>query len=280
MSALRLAIALSAALGLFLSAGTASAEDCTYTDLLEQFQVTADCSGLKDHTNIGNEQKRMWLAGDWGQLNIIEVPQPYKQDAGHIDLIMSNLGRVYSERRSPGGVTTTTVAGQDARVITEHKMRNSTRSWVFHWEGRNLIVRAVAYNGSVKARSTLLDTMGDAVIGSFTAYTAPVTADLEEPAPRVRDRKTDERSAAEAVKSDQALEGADAADAEPEPAADAEPAACAKCGDGECTCEHEGGHAADHECSGPSCDHAAHAEAATPAPAPAVEPGSKGEPAE
>ena len=246
MTALRLIVL--AALGLTLFASPASAETCTYTDLLEQFQVTVDCKGLGDHTNFGNEQKRMWLAGDWGQLNILEVPSPYKQDAGQIDFIMSNLGRVYTARRSPGGVTTTTVGGQDARVVTEHKMRNSTRSWVFNWEGRNLIVRAVAYNGSKKARTELLDTMGEAVIGSWTAYTPSTEAEVEEEKPRVRDRSTKTKAGKNKVQ--QAEE-------------------CTKCPEGECSCDHGDKHEAkgaeectkcpEGECS---CDHGAEAKGA------------------
>ena len=77
------------ALGASLLASPAEAAECTYTDLHGTFEVRVDCEGLKDHSNLGNEQKRMWLAGTWGQMNIIEVPPPYKQDAGKLDLIMS-----------------------------------------------------------------------------------------------------------------------------------------------------------------------------------------------
>jgi len=241
MTALRLALL--AALGLILSAGTASAEDCTYTDLLEQFQVTVDCNGLKDHSNIGNEQKRIWLAGDWGQLNIIEVPSPYKQDASLLDFIMGNLGREYTPRRSPGGIQTTSVGGLDARVVTEHKMRNSTRHWVFHFNGRNLIMRAVAYTGSRKDRTANLDSIGQAMTASFAAYTP--TADEAEK-PRVRDRKAETPT-----------------DTAP---ADGDAKECTKCPEGECSCDHaKGDHAngenATEECTKCpegecSCDHA------------------------
>lgn len=166
------------ALLLGATAAPASAEECTYTDILGAFEVSVDCAGLEDHSNLGNEQKRMWLAGDWGQVNIIEVPQPYKQDPGQIDLVMSNLGRYYTERRSPGGVQETTVAGQDARVVLEHKMRTSSRSWVFHWEGRNLIMRAVAF-GKKKERMERLDAMSEALTSSF----GPATS---EPVPQVQ----------------------------------------------------------------------------------------------
>jgi|GEM_PF-2211607 len=170
-----------------LLATPASAGECTYNDLLGTFSVTADCEGLQDHSNLGNEQKRMWLSGDWGQVNIIEVPPPYKQDAGQIDLIMSNLGRYYTERRSPGGIQETTVAGQDARVVLEHKMRTSSRSWVFHWQGRNLIMRAVAY-GKKKQRMEHLDSMSAALTSTFAE--AAVVAAPEMPAEKVRERKS------------------------------------------------------------------------------------------
>jgi len=179
-----------AAASLFALPGLAAAEDCTYLDLHGTFSVTVDCQGLKDHSNMGNEQKRMWLAGDWGQVNIIEVPSPYKQDAEQIDLIMSNLGRVYTSQRSPGGIQETTVAGQEARVILEHKMRTSSRSWVFNWEGRNLIMRAVAY-GKKKARMEQLDAISSALTSSFMKAEAVAEAPVEETRPKVRDRKVE-----------------------------------------------------------------------------------------
>ena len=178
----------------------ASASECTYTDLLGKFEVSVDCEGLKDHSNLGNEQKRIWLAGDWGQVNIIEVPSPYKQDSGQIDLIMSNLGRVYTARRSPGGIQETTVAGQAARVILEHKMRTSSRSWVFHWQGRNLIMRAVAY-GKKKERMANLDKMSAALTNTFKEATggAAAAAPAPETKEKVRDRKVEREEATEAA---------------------------------------------------------------------------------
>ncbi len=243
---LRFLTSLLAASGLLvLSAASAQAEDCTYTDLLGTFQVTTDCAGLGDHTGIGNEQKRMWLAGDWGQMNIIEVPPPYKQDAGNLDLIMSNLGRVYTERRSPGGVQTTTVGGQDARVVLEHKMRSSSRSYVFHWQGRNLILRAVAF-GKKAQRMASLDQICDTIISSFASYEAPAEVEEEVERSRVRDRKTDEQKAAEAAKEGEAK-------------------TCATCGDEVCTCDHgDEGHEADHEC-GENCEHESKATEEAPA---------------
>ncbi len=199
-----------AAVSLFALPGLAAAEDCTYADLHGTFTVTVDCQGLKDHSNLGNEQKRLWLAGDWGQVNILEVPSPYKQDAEQIDFIMSNLGRVYTERRSPGGIQETTVAGQEARVVLEHKMRTSSRSWVFNWEGRNLIMRAVAF-GKKKARMERLDAISSALTSTFVKATAVADAPVEEERPKVRDRKMErkqEEEAAEAAAAEAAEEAA------------------------------------------------------------------------
>ena len=191
------AVALSA---VAFAATPASASECTYTDLLGKFEVSVDCEGLKDHSNLGNEQKRIWLAGDWGQVNIIELPSPYKQDPGQIDLIMSNLGRVYTARRSPGGIQETTVAGQAARVVLEHKMRTSSRSWVFHWQGRNLIMRAVAY-GKKKERMANLDKMSAALTNTFKEATGAAAAPA--PAPetkeKVRDREVESEEATESA---------------------------------------------------------------------------------
>ncbi|MCO4768565.1 MAG: YtxH domain-containing protein [Deltaproteobacteria bacterium] len=236
----RACVALLSLAGVALLATPAAAEDCTYTDLLGTFEVKVDCVGLKDHSNLGNEQKRMWLGGDWGQVNIIEVPSPYKQDPGQIDLIMSNLGRYYTERRSPGGIQETTVAGQEARVVLEHKMRTSSRSWVFHWEGRNLIMRAVAY-GKKKARMENLDAMSAALTSSFTAATmtaAAPGAPVEET--KVRDRKVERKEAAEAADT-----AADAKEAVEETAADAKEVAEDTAADAEDTAEDAGEKAED-----------------------------------
>ena len=196
--------------GVALFAAPAAAADCTYTDLQGTFEVQVDCEGLQDHSNLGNEQKRLWLGGDWGQVNILEVPSPYKQDATQIDFIMSNLGRIYTERRSPGGVQETTVAGQEARVILEHKMRTSSRSWVFHWQGRNLIMRAVAF-GKKQQRMEHLDAMSAALTSTFAASGTQVEAvEAVEPA-------AEEAEAVEAV--EPAAEEAEAVEAV-EPAAE------------------------------------------------------------
>ncbi len=203
MSALvRTASALAVSLlGASLLGAPAQAADCTYTDLHGTFEVKVDCEGLQDHSNLGNEQKRMWLGGAWGQVNIIEVPPPYKQNASDIDLVMSNLGRKYTERRSPGGIQETTVGGQEARVVLEHKLRTSSRSWVFHWQGRNLIMRAVAY-GKKRQRMESLDAMSAALTGSFAAATAQAEGPSRTSKEKVRDRKPEAPAPAESVQAE------------------------------------------------------------------------------
>jgi hypothetical protein len=143
----------------------------------------------------------MWLGGAWGQVNIIEVPPPYKQNASDIDLVMSNLGRKYTERRSPGGIQETTVGGQEARVVLEHKLRTSSRSWVFHWQGRNLIMRAVAY-GKKRQRMESLDAMSAALTGSFAAATAQAEGPSRTSKEKVRDRKPEAPAPAESVQAE------------------------------------------------------------------------------
>ena len=207
--------------GAVLFSAPAIAADCTYNDLHGTFTVQVDCEGLQDHSNIGNEQKRLWLGGDWGQVNIIEVPSPYKQDATQIDFIMSNLGRTYTERRSPGGVQETTVAGQEARVVLEHKMRTSSRSWVFNWQGRNLIMRAVAF-GKKKERMERLDAMSAALTSSFAGAGAEAAEENSEAA--TEEAATEEAATEEAVTEEAATEEAVTEEAATEEAATEEAA--------------------------------------------------------
>ena len=206
--------------GAVLFSAPAIAADCTYNDLHGTFTVQVDCEGLQDHSNIGNEQKRLWLGGDWGQVNIIEVPSPYKQDATQIDFIMSNLGRTYTERRSPGGVQETTVAGQEARVVLEHKMRTSSRSWVFNWQGRNLIMRAVAF-GKKKERMERLDAMSAALTSTFAGAGAGATAEAAKENSEVatEEAPTEEAPTEEAATEEAATEEAPTEEAATEEAA-------------------------------------------------------------
>jgi hypothetical protein len=161
----RVLVVLAAAASLL--AGPAVADDCTYRDLHGKFELTSDCSGLQDHSGIGQVQKRLWLAGPWGELQIIEVPDPHR--AADLDFVMSNLGRVWSPQRTPVPPAKTTVGGQDARVVTERKMRTTSRSWVFRWDETNVIVRAVAY-GKRAEREGKLESMAK-VVETFRATT-------------------------------------------------------------------------------------------------------------
>lgn len=135
----RLALLLAASV--LLVAAPASAEDCTYTDLRGQFTVTVDCAGLADHTNIGQPQKRMWLAGEWGQLQILELPEPYKTATPAE--VMSNYARFWTKQRSIERATDTQVAGIDGMVMTERKQRSTATTWLFPLDGRNVLVRAM-----------------------------------------------------------------------------------------------------------------------------------------
>ena len=144
----------------------ASAEDCTYNDLHGEFTLKADCAGLKDFSGIGQHHKRMWLSGDWGQLEIMEVPSPYQ--SVELDVVMKTLARYWSPRRTPGALSGTTVAGLDARVVTERKLRTTSRTWVFNFGGRNVTARAVAY-GKKKAREANLELISKALLEGFSA---------------------------------------------------------------------------------------------------------------
>jgi hypothetical protein len=149
-----------------VAAAPASAEDCSYTDLHGEFTVTADCAGLQDFSGIAQPHKRLWLSGSWGQLEIMEVPAPYQ--AAELDVIMETLGRYWSAGRTPGALSSTTIAGMDARVVTERKLRTTSRTWAFNLGGRNLTARAVAY-GRKKAREGKLELIAKAFKTSFRA---------------------------------------------------------------------------------------------------------------
>ncbi len=142
----------------------ADATLCSYTDLHDEFTVTVDCEGLQDFSGIAQHHKRLWLAGSWGQLEIMEVPSPYQ--AAELDLLMQTLARYWSKERTPGAVSTTTVANMDARVVTERKRRTTSRTWVFNFRGRNVTVRAVAY-GKRKVREAKLEQIARAFEDGF-----------------------------------------------------------------------------------------------------------------
>jgi len=149
-----------------VAAAPASAEDCSYTDLHGEFTVAADCAGLQDFSGIAQPHKRLWLSGPWGQLEIMEVPSPYQ--AVELDVIMESLGRYWSKGRTPGALSSTTIAGLDARVVTERKLRTTSRTWAFNLGGRNLTARAVAY-GKRKAREANLELIAKAFETGFRA---------------------------------------------------------------------------------------------------------------
>ncbi len=143
---------------------TATGTLCSYTDLHDEFTVSVDCEGLQDFSGIAQPHKRLWLAGPWGQLEIMEVPSPYQ--AAELDLLMETLARYWSKERTPGAVSSTTVAGMDARVVTERKRRTTSRTWAFNFRGRNVTVRAVAY-GKRKAREAKLEQIASAFVDGF-----------------------------------------------------------------------------------------------------------------
>jgi len=145
-------------------AASAEPSSCTYRDLHNQFEVIVPCDLLRDHSNNSQPHKRMWLAGPVGQLQIMEVPEPFR--GAELDFVMANLGRFWTARHTPEPVSSVQVAGQDARVVTERKMRTTSRTWVFSFRGRNLTVRGVAY-GKRAAREARLERLTDIFLAGF-----------------------------------------------------------------------------------------------------------------
>ena len=155
--ALALALALPAA---------ASAEECQHVDLQGQFTVAFDCEGLQTYNPIGNELSRIWLAGPWGEFHISEVPSP--NNTAKPEFVMSNLARKRTKRRSPEPPQPVTLAGVEGLRAMERKLRTSSRSWVFQWEGRTLIARAVSY-GKRAEREERLDKISEDFEANFKA---------------------------------------------------------------------------------------------------------------
>jgi len=153
------------AASVLLAAVPASAEDCTYTDTQGKFTISLDCAGLQDFTGIGQVQKRVWLSGPWGQLQIIEVPDPYR--TAELAHVMSSLGRFWTKQKTVAPTSETTLAGVAALTQSERKKRTTSTVWVFPIDGRNVYVRAVAY-GKKGEREERLETMSQAFQAGFT----------------------------------------------------------------------------------------------------------------
>ncbi len=153
-------------------------EQCTYEDLQSQFTITVDCALLQIHTGHSQDHKRIWLAGDRAQFNMIEVPDPYR--TVELTHVMGSLGRDWGGKKSPKLIVATeveaapikvsasansnlpmkgwktTFGGIEAYVITEHKQRSTSTTWVMHLNGRNVIANAVALGKGGKQRKARL----------------------------------------------------------------------------------------------------------------------------
>ncbi len=141
-----------------------SASVCTYTDLHEKFTIRADCEGLKNFSGHSQDHKRIWLAGDWGQLQVFEVPEPYR--TVELSEVMDSLGRRWSKARSPEAGTATLDGAGPALYVTERKLRTTSCSWVFAFGGRNLVARAVSF-GERGAREAKLKQIRQAFETTF-----------------------------------------------------------------------------------------------------------------
>lgn len=144
----------------------AAAGDCEYTDLQGQFTMTADCEGLQDFNGIGQHQKRLFLRGTWGELTIIEVPQPYKSAAPAE--VIDKVGRFWTNFRSPQPPTAVTLGGAEAYSTMERSKRSTSVAWIVQWQGRNLLIQASSF-GKKADREARLQRIRAAVEGSFKA---------------------------------------------------------------------------------------------------------------
>jgi hypothetical protein len=119
------------------------------------------CGLLGDHTGHSQPHKRIWLGAAEGQLNVMEVPDPYR--TVELDHVMSSLGRFWTSTATPEPAHETTLAGLDARVVTERKMRTLTRHWVLSLNGRNITVKIAAYEGTHALRAAWLAKVSEAL---------------------------------------------------------------------------------------------------------------------
>jgi hypothetical protein len=129
-------------------------DNCTFDDLKGDFTLTLPCDLLGDHTGNSQPHKRIWLGAPEGQLNMIEVPDPYR--TVELDVVMGNLGRFWTSMKTPEPAHETTLGGIEARVVTERKIRTLTRHWIFKIDGRNVTAKLVAYEGTHAARTAWL----------------------------------------------------------------------------------------------------------------------------
>jgi len=155
------------ALTLLLLPASALAEDCTYNDLHGKFTITADCEGLADHSGLGQEHKRIWLAGTWGQLQMFEITEPHRR--AELDFVMSNLGRDWGARKTPEKTQVIQLFGVEGRMVTERKIRSTVTTYVFPLDGVNVIVNAIAYGNNRKVREESLQKIRKAFLETFAA---------------------------------------------------------------------------------------------------------------
>lgn len=157
---MRLVLALLA----LLAPAAASAEDCTYGDLRGQFDVVVPCALLQDSSGIGQIMKRIWLTNATGELQIIEVPEPFR--AAPVDEVMATLGRDWGSQRTPEKMSTVTLGGLQASTVVERKLRTTSRLYVFTLDGVNVIARLVT-SGKRKEREEHLATLSQAFVAGF-----------------------------------------------------------------------------------------------------------------
>lgn len=144
----------------------ASAEDCSYADLHGEFTISVDCDLLQDHSGHSQDHKRMWLAGKLHQLQIMEAPEPYRTaESGHV---ISTLGRNWGPIRTPIPIAEASFAGIEGHAVTQGRRQHLSRSWVFNFNGRNLIARLVAF-GPRRGRMERLDDAAAKIQAGFKA---------------------------------------------------------------------------------------------------------------
>jgi hypothetical protein len=134
----------------------ASAEECIYEDNRGHFTFAVDCAQLQDYTGMpaANHLQRVWVYGPLGELNVLDVPEPY--ETVPLKDVTTHLGRYWTKTRTIIPLAETTIAGQEALVVTERKLRTTSRTWVFKIGGQNVMARAVTY-GKRKEREVQLE---------------------------------------------------------------------------------------------------------------------------
>ena len=128
--------------------------------------MTVDCSQLQNFSGNSQDQKRIWLFGPLGEVQVMEAPEPYR--TVELSVLMKTLGRTWNSVRTPHAPKAAKVGASDALFQTYHRNEVSSRTYVFKFGGRNLTAR-LAVVGSRKEAEQKLESLANAFLSGYQA---------------------------------------------------------------------------------------------------------------